>query len=150
MKALNILEKLATKGGVVGESARICKSNEEKTIQFLKECYEMSYSESICSIWGTDLVNEIRRYVLKKFPNLHYLPFEEKLVLNKIKQIRRKKSIKQEVIANYLGVTQSCYSKLEKGESCLTLNHLLQISNFFNLEIKDIVDNLFESPEEEF
>ena len=46
----------------------------------------------------------------------------------KIKQIRELKNVKQEFVANKLGITIRAYSKIETGETQLTINRLNEIS----------------------
>lgn len=47
----------------------------------------------------------------------------------KIKQIRELKNITQEHVANQLGLSTRAYSKIETGETQLTINRLNEISS---------------------
>ena len=46
----------------------------------------------------------------------------------KLKQIRELKNLSQEYIANQLGLSVRAYSKIETGETQLTINRLNEIS----------------------
>lgn|SRR5690554_3211064 len=46
----------------------------------------------------------------------------------KIKQLRELKNLTQEYMANHLGISTRAYSKIETGETQLTLNRLNEIS----------------------
>lgn len=52
----------------------------------------------------------------------------------KIKQIRELKNLTQEHIANQLGLSVRAYSKIETGETQLTINRLNEISNILNID----------------
>ncbi len=55
-------------------------------------------------------------------------------ILRKIREIRDQKGWSQEYVANQLGISQSQYSKLEKGISVMTLPTLEKICNLFEIE----------------
>ena len=52
----------------------------------------------------------------------------------KIKQIRELKNITQEHIASELGLSTRAYSKIESGETQLTINRLNEISRILNID----------------
>lgn len=52
----------------------------------------------------------------------------------KIKQIRELKNITQEHIATELGLSTRAYSKIESGETQLTINRLNEISRILNID----------------
>jgi transcriptional regulator with XRE-family HTH domain len=52
----------------------------------------------------------------------------------KIKQIRELKNITQEHIATELGLSIRAYSKIESGETQLTINRLNEISRILNID----------------
>jgi len=52
----------------------------------------------------------------------------------KIKQIRELKNITQEHIANQLGLSTRAYSKIETGETQLTINRLNEISKILGID----------------
>lgn len=52
----------------------------------------------------------------------------------KIKQIRELKNLTQEHIANQLGLSIRAYSKIETGETQLTINRLNEISNILGID----------------
>jgi transcriptional regulator with XRE-family HTH domain len=57
----------------------------------------------------------------------------------KIKKIREFKNFTQEYVAFEIGLSQSAYSKIEQGETELTLTRLKQISVVFEMSPEDIL-----------
>ena len=53
----------------------------------------------------------------------------------RIKKIREERNIKQEYIADEMGITQSSYGRLEKDDNRLTATKLIQISEILNVSI---------------
>ena len=52
----------------------------------------------------------------------------------KLKQIRELKNLSQEYIATQLGLSVRAYSKIETGETQLTINRLNEISNIMGVD----------------
>ena len=52
----------------------------------------------------------------------------------KLKQIRELKNLSQEYIANQLGLSVRAYSKIETGETQLTINRLNEISHIMGVD----------------
>lgn len=57
----------------------------------------------------------------------------------KIKQIRELKNISQEFVATRLNLSTRAYSKIETGETQLTINRLNEISKILELEPLEIL-----------
>ncbi|WP_445749281.1 helix-turn-helix domain-containing protein [Polaribacter sp.] len=57
----------------------------------------------------------------------------------KIKQIRELKNLTQEHIANQLGLSVRAYSKIETGETQLTINRLNEISNILGVDPMEVL-----------
>jgi transcriptional regulator with XRE-family HTH domain len=57
----------------------------------------------------------------------------------KIKQIRELKNLTQEYVASQLGLTTRAYSKIETGETQLTINRLNQISTILEVEPMEVL-----------
>ncbi len=60
-------------------------------------------------------------------------------ILENIEAIRQQKGIKQEVIANALGIKQPAYSNYINRESDITWSRLLQISNILEMDVIDVI-----------
>lgn len=58
---------------------------------------------------------------------------------NKIKHIRELKNLTQEHIANQLGLSVRAYSKIETGETQLTINRLNEISSIIGIDPMEIL-----------
>lgn len=61
-------------------------------------------------------------------------------VLDKIRKMRDLQGIKQDEMAAFLGFTQQAYSKIETGESELTLQRLEQIIVKLNTTLPQLLD----------
>ena len=57
----------------------------------------------------------------------------------KIKQIRELKNFTQEHVATHLGLTIRAYSKIESGETQLTINRLNEISGILGVEPMEVL-----------
>ena len=57
----------------------------------------------------------------------------------KIKQIRELKNFTQEHVATHLGLTTRAYSKIESGETQLTINRLNEISSILGVEPLEVL-----------
>ena len=57
----------------------------------------------------------------------------------KIKQIRELKNFTQEYVATHLDLTTRAYSKIESGETQLTINRLNEISKILGVEPMEIL-----------
>jgi transcriptional regulator with XRE-family HTH domain len=53
----------------------------------------------------------------------------------RIRKVREERGIKQEYIADEMGITQSSYGRLEKDDNRLTANKLIKISEILNVSI---------------
>ena len=53
----------------------------------------------------------------------------------RIRKIREERGIKQENIADEMGITQSSYGRLEKNDNRLTVTKLIKISEILNVSI---------------
>lgn len=63
----------------------------------------------------------------------------ENTIRNNVKNIRTIYGYTQETIANALGISLSSYQKLEQGQRKFTLEHLINISNFLNVELPTLL-----------
>jgi len=53
----------------------------------------------------------------------------------KIRKIREERGIKQEFIADEMGITQSSYGRLEKDDNRLTATKLIKIAEILNVSV---------------
>ena len=53
----------------------------------------------------------------------------------RIRKIREERGIKQEYIANEMGITQSSYGRIEKDDNRLTANKLIKIAEILNVSV---------------
>ncbi|MEN8125714.1 MAG: helix-turn-helix transcriptional regulator, partial [Bacteroidota bacterium] len=65
--------------------------------------------------------------------NIQLTPF--KMILKKIRIARLEKDYSQEYMADYLGVSQSAYSNLEKGKTKMNLKCLKKISKILDIDL---------------
>ena len=57
--------------------------------------------------------------------------------MKRIKEERVKRGLNQTAIARYLNISQSTYSKIEKGSQKLLAEDLVKLSFFFDMSIDD-------------
>jgi transcriptional regulator with XRE-family HTH domain len=60
---------------------------------------------------------------------------------NKLKQLRKSKSISQEQVADYLHISQSAYARIESGESHSWASHIDKICEVFEISPEALVKN---------
>jgi transcriptional regulator with XRE-family HTH domain len=61
-------------------------------------------------------------------------------VIKKIRELRKTKGLSHENMSNELDISPSAYNKLERGETTLSLERLLKISEILEINIGDILD----------
>ena len=64
-----------------------------------------------------------------------------RLMMNRLKDLREEKDLKQKDIANYLCMSQTGYSAYETGENDIPTWVLLKLSNYYNTSIDYILYN---------
>jgi len=60
--------------------------------------------------------------------------------MNTLKQFRSKKKLRQLDVANYLGVTQTQYHRLESGKSLLNSNQIMELCKLYGCTPNDLLD----------
>ncbi|MBS1520686.1 MAG: helix-turn-helix transcriptional regulator [Bacteroidetes bacterium] len=59
-----------------------------------------------------------------------------------IKNARKKLGHKQEYVANRLGLTRTSYVNIEAGQQKIHLHTLLELSSFFEMDIKEFLPDI--------
>lgn len=59
---------------------------------------------------------------------------------NKLKQARKNSNYSQQDLADVLCVSKSLYQKLEQGERKYSLDQIIKISNFLNIELSELIE----------
>lgn len=62
------------------------------------------------------------------------------LIIEKIKEYRKKKGLSHENMADELHISQAAYSKIEKCETKLTVERLYHISEILETPVNDLLD----------
>lgn len=70
--------------------------------------------------------------------------FEKMLIMNtiignKLKKLRQSKNLSQEQVADFLHISLSAYSRMERGESTSWASHFNKICEFFEIRPEDLV-----------
>lgn len=60
-------------------------------------------------------------------------------VLNKISSLRKKKGVSHEAMATNMNLSQAAYSKIEKGETKLSLERLYQIAEVLDTNVQELL-----------
>jgi transcriptional regulator with XRE-family HTH domain len=61
-----------------------------------------------------------------------------------IKNIRQQCNMKQEEVAQQMGISQAAYSKLENNQTELTVRHCKVLSKIFGVNVYEYLDDDFE------
>ena len=67
---------------------------------------------------------------------------------NRLEQLRKQRAIRQEDLAQALGVSRQTVISLEKGKYNPSLALAFKLARYFNLSIEDIFDDSDECPEQ--
>lgn len=62
-------------------------------------------------------------------------------IAQKLKALRKKKSLTQAVVADALHMSQNAYSLLEAGKTKIDVERLYQIAAFYEVSVYDILDD---------
>lgn len=62
------------------------------------------------------------------------------VIIEKIKEYRKKKGFSHENMADELNISQAAYSKIEKNETKLTVDRLYQIAEILETPVYDLLD----------
>ena len=60
-------------------------------------------------------------------------------VAERIKKVREGKNYSQTYLAERLGISQKAYSKIENGETKLSVDHLLKISEVLEVSVNELL-----------
>lgn len=78
-----------------------------------------------------------------------FSPIDSKLVGQNIAKLRRHKEIKAATIATKIGLTESAYTKYERGETAITLDFLNKVAEEFDVNPAQLMNatpsNIIES-----
>ena len=69
----------------------------------------------------------------------------QRIILDKLKNIRKHANKTQEEVANYLCVTKQAYFRYEKGTRRISLETLLKLTKYFNLSSDYFFNNISRS-----
>lgn len=62
-----------------------------------------------------------------------------KIIGNKLKELRRSKNLSQEEVSDFLGISLSAYSRMERGESTSWASHFNKMCEVFEITPEDLV-----------
>lgn len=65
--------------------------------------------------------------------------YNEKLVLNNIRKLRKEKKLTQDEVSNFLGIARGSYAKTENGINKITLDIALKLSRLYNTSIEGLL-----------
>lgn len=69
--AKNIMERIISKGGVMGSLAKMYIENDENTDKFIMECAEQCQNKTAEELWGDALVLDILKYKMMRMGIKH-------------------------------------------------------------------------------
>lgn len=65
-----------------------------------------------------------------------------KKIGERVKNIREQRNYSQQYVASKLGVSQKAYSKIETGETKLSVDNLMKLSEILETTINDLLDTV--------
>lgn len=63
--------------------------------------------------------------------------------MDKLRELRKEKNVKQEDIANYLGITKQSYSRYELGIAEPNITTLKKLADYFHISVDYIIGHNF-------
>ena len=60
------------------------------------------------------------------------------MIIENLKKLREKNELKQEFIARKLGITKSQYSRIESGETTLSLDKAIILADLYNVTMDEL------------
>jgi DNA-binding Xre family transcriptional regulator len=147
MTTERILNRIIDKGGLPGACAHLLRNDKTKAKLFIKECHSMCHTSTAKRLWGDELIETITKYTQKKIAlNENKITSFDLKVANTVKSIRSVKRYKQTAIAEALGMSQSYYSKMEKGVKPISVGQLDIIAKQLHTSITDILSICYNGP----
>ena len=55
------------------------------------------------------------------------------MYFRRLRDLREDKDLKQLVIADYLGIQQTVYSRYERGYQTIPVEHLIKLADYYNV-----------------
>jgi DNA-binding XRE family transcriptional regulator len=138
MTGNQLLAEIIQKGGVPGACAAIWQNDQQKTDQFILECFECSNSAVAANLWGAELIGHIRSYKETLNPKKKKVGEFDGEVINTIRKLRKQKGVKQSTLADLLQMTPANYSKIENGSRALTIGQLYLITLELNISLYEV------------
>lgn len=65
--------------------------------------------------------------------------YNEKLVLQHLKELRKEKKYTQKYVSNFLGMSRGSYAKIENGINKINLENALKLANLYNVTIDNLL-----------
>ena len=65
--------------------------------------------------------------------------YNEKLVLQHLKELRKEKKYTQKYVSNFLGIARGSYAKIENGINKINLENTLKLANLYNVTIYNLL-----------
>ncbi len=62
------------------------------------------------------------------------------MIIENLRRLREKNELKQEYIAKKLGVTKSQYSRIENGETTLSLEKALILADLYDISLDELLN----------
>ncbi len=63
------------------------------------------------------------------------------MIIENLKKFREKNELKQECIAKKLEITKSQYSRIENGETTLSLDKAIILADLYNITIDELINH---------
>jgi GAF domain-containing protein len=90
--------------------------------------------------FGYQTIIEIRR-LLFKIPQTHHIMYNSKAVAQNIRNARLFRNYCQDYVSFKLGISQNGYSKIELGQSEISLRRLIDIAGVLEVEVSRLIQD---------
>lgn len=65
--------------------------------------------------------------------------YDKNLVLQHLKELRKKKKYTQKYVSNFLGMARGSYAKIENGINKMNLENALKLANLYNVTVDELL-----------
>ena len=93
----------------------------------------------ICFLSGFNLYNAFPCSSIVTIPR-PFCPLQPERLPTNLITLRQNGTLSQTKIAEYLGISKSCYKRYEMGKSIPPLNRLVELANLFGVTVDELVE----------
>ena len=77
---------------------------------------------------------------------MHGYTLISSMLFQRLRDLREDRDLRQEDVAEILGISQTVYSRYERGFQTIPVVHLLKLADFYQVALDDLVGREFSPP----